>query len=101
MATTYDKALQIAERHIREQLKVSEFLSRYEFGEVGLRSENERFWTFASGSEELFDQGIVPGAIYACVDKENGRVWSNEDVEQFYLQKAASRQARQHLVAAD
>ncbi len=100
MALTHTEALQIAECHIRERIEASDFLSRYEFGEVGLQSENERFWTFVSGSDELFWEGYVPGAVYACVDKADGHIWTDEEVEQFYLQKAAARQSRAEPVAA-
>ena len=97
---TYDEAVRIAESHIRERIAASDFLSRYKFGPIGLRSENERFWTFVSGSDELFWEGIVPGAVYACVDKADGRLWSDDEVEQFYLQKAAAREAQTKPVAA-
>ena len=100
MALTYTEALPIAERHIKAQIAGSAFLARHQFGTVGLQSENERFWTFVCGSAQLFEQGIVPGAVYACVDKADGRVWSEEKIEQFYLQQAA-RQHQPSAVAAD
>ena len=100
MALTYAEAIQIAERHIEKQIKSSSFFSRYKFGEVGLQSENEYFWTFVCGSEELFDEGYVPGAVYACVDKMHGHIWTDEEVEQFYIQKAAARQSKIEPVAA-
>jgi hypothetical protein len=65
-----------------------------------LRSENERFWTFVCGSDQLFDEGYVPGAVYACVDKVDGHVWADAEVEQFYLNKAAARQSQPTTVAA-
>lgn len=100
MTLTYTEALNIAERHIKEQIQNSAFFSRYQFGEVGSQSENERFWTFVCGSDELFDEGYVPGAVYACVDKADGHLWSDEEVEQFYLQKAAARESQPSSVAA-
>ena len=96
----YEEALQLADLYIKERILASEFLSRYEFGELGLRSENERFWTFVRGSDQLFDEGYVPGAVYACVDKVDGHIWSDDEVEQFYLQKAAARQFQPTSVAA-
>lgn len=96
----YEEALQIAEIHIKERIRLSEFFSRYEFGELGLRSENERFWTFVRGSDQLFDEGYVPGAVYACVDKADGHLWNDDEVEQFYLQKVAARQSQPSTVAA-
>src|SRR5215510_10476521 len=83
----YEEAIQIADRHIKERINSSDFLSKQEFGQIGLRSENERFWTFVRGSDQLFDEGYVPGAVYACVDKADGHLWSDDEVEQFYLQK--------------
>ena len=100
MALTYTEGLQIAERHIRERISASDFLSRHQFGETGLQSENERFWTFVCGSDQLFDEGYVPGAVYACVDKVDGRLWNDDEIEQFYLQKAAARQSQPVTVAA-
>ncbi|MBI1763684.1 MAG: hypothetical protein HYR56_19840 [Acidobacteria bacterium] len=100
MALNYEAALRIAERYISERILNSARLSRYEFGEVGLQSENESFWTFLSGSAQLVEEGYVPGAVYACIGKEDGRVWSMAEVEQFYLQKAAARQTQPNAAAA-
>ena len=100
MKPTYAEAVAIAERHIKEQIADSRFLSQYQFGEVGLQSENERFWTFLCGSSQLFEQGIVPGAVYACVGKADGRLWSDDEVEQFYLKKASVREAQTTPIAA-
>ncbi len=100
MSLTYEQSKQIAEKHIRDQIRESPFLSRYEFGEVEVKSENERFWTFVSGSDQLFREGYVPGAVYACVDKTDGHLWSMDDVERFYLERAAARQAQSDSVAA-
>jgi hypothetical protein len=87
MALPFDKASEIAERHIRDSISASDFLSRHQFGETGLQSENDRFWTFVRGSDQLFDEGYVPGAVYACVDKVDGHVLNGDEVEQFYWQK--------------
>lgn len=100
MALNYETAWQIAEQHIQQLILSSARFARYAFGELELQSENERFWTFVRGSEQLFDEGCVPGAVYACVDKEDGRVWTMPEVEQFYLQKAAARQAQPNVLAA-
>jgi hypothetical protein len=100
MSINFTTAQEIAERHIREQIVGSEFLSHYEFGKVEVKSENERFWTFVSGSDQLFQEGYVPGAVYACVDKTDGHLWSMDDVERFYLERAAARQSQSDSVAA-
>jgi len=91
MALTYEQAVVIADRCIRERIATSEFFSRYQFSDVGLKSENERFWTFVAGSDQLFEEGYVPGAVFACIDKQDGHLWSREEQEQFYETRAAAR----------
>jgi hypothetical protein len=81
---TVQQAKEIAEHQLQMHISSSEILSQYRFSEAGLKSENERFWTFVRGSDELFEEGYVPGAVYACVDKQDGRVWTDDEVEQYY-----------------
>jgi len=90
-----DTAKMIAESAIRERIAASPTFSRYQFAPVVLAEENEQFWVFASDSEELFDAGVTPTAIYACVDKSDGHVWTREEQEAFYTQQAAANDKRQ------
>ncbi len=101
MKLTFAQAKQIAEDYIAETIRQSEFLSRYEFSPIlGLQSENDAFWTFMRGSTALGDLGIVPGAVYACVDKHTGRVWTLDEVGKYYEAELAARQAQTQAVAA-
>ena len=101
MKLTLAQGQKIAEYYIAEKIRQSEFLSRYEFSPLlGMQSENARFWTFMKGSAELVDEGIIPGAVYACVDKHTGRVWTMGEVEAYYTAEAAARQAQPDSVAA-
>jgi hypothetical protein len=74
----------IATNEIVRVIKNSPLLSQYKFGDIKLKNENERFWTFSTSSDELFEQGFVPGALYVCVDKEDGHVLTDEEIESFY-----------------
>lgn len=76
-------ALQIAEREISEVIRSSERLRRYEFEQVKLREEYDRFWVFSAGSKQLMDEGRVPGAVSACVDKVDGHIWSIKEQERY------------------
>jgi hypothetical protein len=101
MKLTKAQGQKIAEEYIAEKIRQSEFLSRYEFSPIlGMQSENDSFWTFMRGSEELGDLGIVPGAVYACVDKRTGRVWTMDEVESYYTAEAAARQTPPNSIAA-
>jgi hypothetical protein len=80
---TINDAQIIAEREISETIRNAEELQGYEFGPVRFRRENERFWVFSAGSRQLFEEGYVPGAIFACIDKVDGHVWSVREQEQY------------------
>jgi hypothetical protein len=96
---TYTKGYEIAELYIRNYVAQSPRLSGYQFGKVFMQSENASFWTFLAGSAELMDEGIVPGAVYACVDKQTGRVWAKDEVIRFYEADAGARRTQPDSVA--
>jgi hypothetical protein len=77
------EALPIAEKHIADVVCGSERLKAYQFGPVYLRWETERYWVFSSASEQLIEEGYVPGAISACVDKADGHIWSIEEQSRY------------------
>jgi hypothetical protein len=81
-----EQAEQVAGHALKAKIEASAFLAKYEFGELFLRSENDHFWTFCRGSEQLFDEGYVPGAVYACVSKRDGHVLSDQEIEEYYLE---------------
>ena len=80
---TINDAQIIAEREISETIRNAEELQGYEFGPVRFRRENERFWVFSAGSRQLFEEGYVPGAVSACIDKVDGHVWSIKEQERY------------------
>jgi hypothetical protein len=90
MKLNLEIAKQIAEREIEERRAASAIFSRFPFTPVEVDEETERFWVFVAGAEELFDEGVIPNAIYVCVDKLDGHIWSREEQEQFYEQQAQS-----------
>jgi hypothetical protein len=96
----YEQGYKIAEQYIRNYVAQAPRLSGYHFGKVFMQSENDTFWAFLAGSAELMDEGIVPGAVYACVDKQTGRIWAREEVIRFYEAEAAARRAQPDSVAA-
>jgi hypothetical protein len=80
---TIAEALPIAERHIASVINNSERLREYEFSPVSFRREADRYWGFSAGSKQLQDEGYVPGAISACVDKVDGHIWSHKEQERY------------------
>jgi hypothetical protein len=58
-------------------------LAGYEFNAVKYRREDDRYWVFSAASERLIEEGYVPGAVFACVDKADGHIWSDEEFERY------------------
>lgn len=80
---TFNEALGIAERAIAEKIQQSARLNKYEFHPVRLRWENDLFWVFSAGSEQLMEEGYVPGAVSVSVDKTDGHLWTIEEHERY------------------
>ena len=97
---TIAEAQRIAEDNIRRRISQSERLSRYQFGPVVFERDDEYFWTFVSGSKQLQDEGWVPGALHACVDKVDGHVWTSEEMEEFFTNLLAKEAAERAAATA-
>lgn len=97
---TITMAQQIAEENILRRISQSEKLAAYQFAPVVLESDGEYFWTFVSGSEQLQREGMVPGALHACVDKIDGHVWTNQEMEEFFTGQQLHQSLRREKAAA-
>lgn len=95
---TKSEALKIASREIQRVIGESSDISECSFGEVGFLRETELMWTFAAGSEELIEQGYVPGAVIVSVDKKDGHIWGREETEKLARQHEQLRQVAQATV---
>jgi hypothetical protein len=95
MKVTFAQAQEIAEQEIRRIVAASPKLSRYEFGAMYLRRDEQPFWTFGAASEQLMDEGVAPGAIFVSIDKKNGRIWNEEEITNYYERIAITAQQRQ------
>jgi hypothetical protein len=45
--------------------------------------EEALWWTFCRTSETLIERGVVPGALYAAIDKLGGHVWTEAEQAAF------------------
>jgi hypothetical protein len=80
-----NKAFDIAEKAIKSLQESSHY---DDFSSVELFEETEAFWTFISGSQAMFDDGIIPGAFFVSVDKTDGHIWTRRETEDFYQSKS-------------
>lgn len=80
---TLEQAKEIA-AHELERLTATPPLAAYRFDEMWCKREEEPFWVFAASSQQLQDEGYVPGAVYVLVDKRDGHLWSEAEQAQYY-----------------
>lgn len=78
---TVEAARAIAEKEVEHIIGASERLRQYHFDPPLLGRETEDVWVFVAGSAELIEQGIVPGAIQVSIDKTDGHVWNQAELE--------------------
>jgi hypothetical protein len=57
------------------------------FSQTVFSREDAMWWTFASVSDELIEQGFVPGAVQVSVDKLDGHIWSADETEQWLIEQ--------------
>lgn len=74
-----EEALRIAVNSISIQEK--ERFPGYSFNEVKLIHDDVMWWVFSSVSEKLVEEGFIPGALHAYVDKIDGHIWGPEELE--------------------
>jgi hypothetical protein len=75
-----ETAFSIAERDLLERQKS---YPTVEFDPLSFRREDVMWWEFCSVSPDWIEEGRIPGALLACVDKVDGHVWTKEDFEKF------------------
>jgi hypothetical protein len=68
--------------------------TKYEdFSELELIEENNEFWTFGSGSDEMYGDGHIPGGFFVHISKRDGHILSREEEACYYQEKAQELQA--------
>jgi hypothetical protein len=85
---TVSEAFPIAQHAVLE--KISSLYPNVGFGPVKFLRIEAMFFVFGASSEELAERDIVPGAVFASVDKVDGHVWGYDEFEQYII---STRQA--------
>ena len=80
-----NQALEIAKNKIH---KLQDESNYNDFSPVELNGETESFWIYVSGSEAMIDDGIIPGAFFAVIDKTDGHIWTRSEQEKYFTQKS-------------
>ncbi len=91
---TIEQAWPLADREIQRIVRTAPELKGYDFKPTHYARENDTCWVFCAASDQLIEEGYVPGAVFASVDKTDGHVWSDEEFER-YAQKMNARRTIQ------
>ena len=86
----FETAQQNAEQEIQRIQQTSAFWGVYQLGPLRLARETDVTWVFFRGSRELIEQSHAPGGLFITVDKQTGRIWSQEEIEAYYTQRATA-----------
>jgi hypothetical protein len=92
---TLEQASQIADSEIQRILRTAPELQGYRFSPTRFARENDSYWVFGAASEQLIEEGYIPGAVFACVDKKDGHLWNDAEHEQYARQREAHRTVQQ------
>lgn len=84
-----DEALLRAERIIAR--KQATHFPGYGFSSTQLHREDAMWWIFGSMSQRLVDEGRIPGAVFAYIDKCDGHEWTSDNIERFLESQLAIR----------
>lgn len=74
-----EHAWPLAEREIARLQ--AQYYPSYTFGPVIFYYGHPMTWTFTASSQQLIDEGFIPGALFADVDKLDGHIWQEEEIE--------------------
>jgi hypothetical protein len=95
-----DAAYSIAQPAIID--KQQQQFPNFKFEPIKFISESALWWEFGANSEDLIQQGHVPGGIRVSVDKLDGHIWKLQDQlrlygEEYYLESATNLEPKQVL----
>ncbi len=77
-----DQAFGIA-RHIIQRIQVASHVG-HQFAPITFSYEHAMWWLFAAPCHTCIATGRIPGTIFAAIDKRDGHVWEDKEMEQFF-----------------
>ncbi len=93
-----EEAYKNATQEVERRQRTSAFWYQVDdLSAVQFSDETPEFWVFFARSEKLIDASHAPGGMHVTVDKQTGRIWSRDEIEAYYTQRAASEP---HKIAA-
>jgi hypothetical protein len=84
------KAKDLAQSELTKTTQRRKDWRNISFHPLRLKYETDVFWVFMAVSPDLQAQGYVPGAIHFTIDKKDGHIWNDEEIEEYNKAKFAA-----------
>lgn len=79
-----NSAKTLAQKEFIKLLERRRDLAKVAFEPIKFRNETDSFWVFYAASPELQAEGCAPGAVFFTIDKIDGHLWNENEMERFY-----------------
>ena len=98
MKVTLAKAQEIAEAALQAKIQAAPKLRDFAFGPAKLTDDYPPCWAFAVHSEQMWEAGYAPAALFVYIDKVDGHVWTVAEQNEYFY--ADEKKAQQQPIAA-
>jgi hypothetical protein len=84
MEVTLTKAQEIAQAALETKIQAAGKLRDFTFGSAKLVNDHPPCWTFAAHSEQMWEAGYAPAALFVYIDKQDGHVWTVAEQNDYF-----------------
>ncbi len=98
MEVTLIQAQGIAQAALETKIQAAEKLRDFTFGPAKLVNDHPPCWTFAVHSEQMWEAGYAPAALFVYIDKQDGHVWTVAEQNDYFY--AHEKKAQPERIAA-
>lgn len=84
MEVTLTKAQEIAQTALNAKIHAAEKLRDFTFSPAKLVNDHPRCWAFSANSEQMWEAGYAPAALFVYIDKQDGHVWSVAEQNDYF-----------------
>lgn len=98
MEVTQSQAQEIAQAALEAKIQAAAKLRDFTFGPAKLVNDHPPCWTFAVHSEQMWEAGYAPAALFVYIDKQDGHVWAVAEQNDYFY--AHEKQAQHQPIAA-
>lgn len=84
MEIALTKAQKIAQAALEAKIHAAEKLRTFTFQKAKLVDEHPPCWVFSASSEQMWEAGYAPAALFVYIDKQDGHVWTVVEQDDYF-----------------